>query len=101
MNNDFRKLSRIIIAVLVIALLFLIDGCAPESKTPSSIPAKIDFDELKELERNIIIEVEGEALHYSEERKWAENEFSSLIEEKTGSVLAKLKSLRQPSGGCS
>ncbi len=82
MNNDFRKLSRVIVAVLVVALPFLIAGCAPESKTPSSIPAKIELSELEELERNITIQVEGETVHYSEERKWAENEFSNLTEEK-------------------
>ena len=81
MNNDFRKLSRIIVAVLVVTLLFLISGCAPESKTPSSIPEKIELGELKELERNIVIEAEGETLHYLEEKKWAENEFSRLIQE--------------------
>jgi len=76
MNNDFRKLSRIIVAVLVVTLLFLIGSCAPESKTPSSIQEKI------ELERNIVIEAEGETLHYLEEKKWAEDEFSRVIEEK-------------------
>jgi len=81
MNNDFRKLSRIIVAILVVTLPFLIGGCAPESKTPSSIPEKIELGELKELERNIVIEAEGETLHYLEEKKWAEDEFSSLMEE--------------------
>jgi hypothetical protein len=82
MNNDFKKINRIIVAVLVVALPFLIDGCAPEFETPSSIPAKIELNELEELERNIVIEAEGETLHYLEEKKWAENEFSSLMEEK-------------------
>ena len=82
MNNDFRKLSRIIVAVLVVTLPFLIGGCAPESKTPSSIPEKIELGELKELERNIVIEAEGETLHYLEEKKWAEDEFSRVIQDK-------------------
>jgi len=82
MNNDFRKLSRIIVAVLVVTLLFLISGCAPESKTPSSIPEKIELGELKELERNIVIGAEGETLHYLEEKKWAEDEFSRVIQDK-------------------
>ncbi len=99
MNDDFRKLSRIIVAVLVVTLLFLIGDCAPAPTpalvptapspmpekeapiTPSPTPEKIEFGELKELERNIVIEVEGETLHYLEEKKWAEDECSRLIEE--------------------
>lgn len=94
MNNDSLKLSSVIIAVLVAAILFLlIGGCAPAPTAPSPIPQKpapttpspapekIELGELTELERNIIIEAEGETLHYFEQRKWAEEEFLRLIEE--------------------
>lgn len=53
----------------------------PAPTSPSRIPEKIALGELKELERNIIIEAEEETLHYFEEKRWAEDEFSSLIEE--------------------
>lgn len=46
----------------------------PAPTSPSQIPEKI------ELERNIVIEVEGETLHYFEEKKWSEDEFSIVIE---------------------
>ena len=93
MNNKFRKLSRIIIAVLVAAMLFLMGSCAPaptapspmpENETPaapSATPEEIELGELKELERNIVMEAEGETLHYLEEKKWADDEFSRLIQE--------------------
>jgi len=94
MNNKFLKLGGLAIAVLAVAMLFLIGGCAqaptappptPEKQapvTPSPTPEKIELGELQELERNIVIEAEGETLHYFEEKKWAEAEFSRLIQEK-------------------
>jgi len=93
MNNDFRKLSRVIIAILVLAMLFLAGGCAPAPTapspmpeneapvTPSPKPEEIELGELRELERNIVIEAEGETLHYFEEKKWADDKFTRLIEE--------------------
>ena len=93
MNNKFRKLSRIIIAILVAAMLFLMGSCAPaptapspmpENETPaapSATPEEIELGELKELGRNIVMEAEGETLHYLEEKKWADDEFSRLIQE--------------------
>jgi hypothetical protein len=74
MNPGLIKLSKMIIAVSVAAMLFLIGGCAP-------MPEKTELEELKELERNIIIEAEGETLHYFEQKKWAEDKFTRLIEE--------------------
>ncbi|MBE9483072.1 MAG: hypothetical protein IMY88_05255, partial [Chloroflexi bacterium] len=76
MNNDLLRLSRIIIAVLVAATLFLMGSCAPAPTAPPGVPEKAELGELKEVERNIVIEVEGETLHYFEEKKWAEDEFS-------------------------
>jgi len=92
MSNDFLKLSRVIVVVFVVAILFLIGGCAPAPTTPSPIPEKraptpsptpekIELGELKELERSIVIEAEGETLHYFEEKKWAKDEFLKLLEE--------------------
>jgi hypothetical protein len=104
MNSDSLKLSSLIIAVLVAATLLLIGGCAPAPApapaptpapvptapspmpekealvTPSPTPEKIEFAELKELERSIIIEAEGETLHYLEEKKWSEDKFPRLVE---------------------
>jgi len=93
-------MKRLFLVVIAIVLLVLsIIGCAttpapaptpapspmPEPTTtptpPSPIPEKIGLGELKELERNIIIEAEGETLHYFDVKKWAEDEFSRLIEE--------------------
>ena len=93
MNNDFLKLSRVIIAILVVAMLTLMGGCAPAPTapspmpeneapvTPSPTPEEIELGELRELERIIVIEAEGETLHYFEEKKWAEDKFTRLIEE--------------------
>jgi hypothetical protein len=85
MNNKFLKLGRLAIAVLAVAILFLIGGCAPAPTAPSApspTPEERELGELKELERNIVIEAEGGTLHYFEEKKWAEDKFSRLIEEK-------------------
>ena len=49
---------------------------------PTSITEKTELGELKELERDIVIEAEGETLHYLEEKKWAEDEFSRVVEQK-------------------
>lgn len=81
MKNDFSKPSRIIIVFLVAAIFCLISSFAPEPTTPSPIREKKEFSELKELERNIIIEAEGETLHYFEKKKWAKDEFSKIVEE--------------------
>lgn len=81
MNPGLIKLSKMIIAVSVAATLFLIGGCTPAPTTPSPMPEKTELGELKELERNIIIKAEGETLHYLEEKKWAEDKFTRLIEE--------------------
>jgi hypothetical protein len=94
MNKNSRKINRIIVAILVVALLLLIDACAPGPKPPSFVPEKIELGELKELERNIVIEAEGETLHYLEERKWAENEFSSLREEKDRFSSSQIEEFR-------
>jgi hypothetical protein len=53
----------------------------PAPTTPSPTPEKVELGELKELERNSIIEAEGETLHYFDEKKWAEDDFSRLIQE--------------------
>ena len=81
MNNKFLKLGRLAIAVLAVAMLFLIGGCAPAPTAPLPTPEKTELGELQELERNIVVEVEGGTLHYFEEKKWAEDEFSRLIQE--------------------
>ena len=81
MKNDFLKPSRIIIVFSVTAILFLIGSFASALTTPSPIREKKEFGELTELERNIIIEAEGKTLHYFEKKKWAEDEFSKIIEE--------------------
>lgn len=103
------KIIKIICTTIVLALLTVSLGCAAPTPTPAPIPAptsvpkpapapipaptptpaptppsripeKIELGELRELERNIIIEVEGETLHYFEEKKWSEDEFSRLVE---------------------
>ena len=74
------------------ALLIML-GCAGPA-APSPIPTAtttpsieitptptIELASLKELERNIAIEAEGETLHYFEKKKWAEDEFSRVAEE--------------------
>ena len=53
----------------------------PAPISPSPMPEKIELFELKEFEKNIIIEAEGETLHYFEEKKWGEDEFSRVIGE--------------------
>lgn len=80
MNNKCLKLGRLAIAVWAVAILFLMGGCAPAPTAPPPTPEEIELGELKEVERNIIIEVEGETLHYFEEKKWTADEFSKLIE---------------------
>jgi len=80
-NNKFLKLGRLAIVVLAVAILLLIGGCALAPTAPLPTPEKIEFGELQELERNIVIEAEGGTLHYFEEREWAEDEFSRLIQE--------------------
>jgi len=59
MNNKFLKLGRLAIAVLAVAMLFLIGGCARAPTAPLPPPEKIELGELQELERNIVIEAEG------------------------------------------
>jgi hypothetical protein len=81
MGNKFLETGRLAIAVLTVAVLFLIGGCAPEPITPSPTPEKTKLRELRELERSIIIEAEGETLHYFEEKRWTEDEFSRVIQE--------------------
>ena len=80
MNNKFLKPGRLAIAVLAVAMLFLIGGCAPAPTAPLPTPEKTELGELQELERNNVVEVEGGTLHYFEEKKWAEDEFSRLIQ---------------------
>jgi hypothetical protein len=81
MNNNFLKLGRVMVAVLVAAMLFLVSDCAPASKTSSSTPEKIGVGKLKELERDITIEAEGGTLHYFEKKSWAADKFLRIIEE--------------------
>ena len=80
MNSRFLKLGRLAIAVLAVAMLFLIGGCALAPTAPLPTPEKIELGELQELERNIVIEAEEVTLHYFEQKKWAADEFSKLIE---------------------
>jgi hypothetical protein len=93
MNPGLIKLGKMIIAISVAAMPFLIGSCAPMPVTPSPVPENeapvtpsptpedIELGELKELERNIVIEAEGETLHYFEQKKWTEDKFTRLIEE--------------------
>lgn len=81
MSNRFLKLSRLAIAVLAVVMLFLIGSCARVPTAPLPTPENIELRELQELERNIVIEAEGGTLRYFEEKKWAEDEFSRLIQE--------------------
>lgn len=93
MNNKFLRLCRLAIAVLAVGMLFLIGGCAPAPTAPSPMPEneepvapaptpeEIEISELRELERNIVMEAEGETLHYLEQKKWADDEFSRVIRE--------------------
>jgi hypothetical protein len=80
MNNKFLKPWSLAIAVLAVTIVFSIGGCAPAPTAPLPTPEKIEPGELQELERNIVIEAEGETLHYFEEKRWAEDEFSRLIQ---------------------
>jgi len=74
MNNKLIKLESVPIAGVVVVMLFLIGPCAPA-------PENIELGELQELEKDIVIEAEEGTLHYSEQKKWAEDEFSRLAEE--------------------
>jgi hypothetical protein len=78
-----KKLLLVIPAVLVLAsgVVSCQPAPAPAPTTPSPPPEKTELGELRELERNIVIEAEEETFHYLEEKNWAENEFSRLMKE--------------------
>jgi len=79
MNNKSLKPWSLAIAVLAVTILFSIGGCAPAPTAPLPTPEKTELGELQELERNIVIEAEGETLHYFEEKRWAEDDFSRVL----------------------
>jgi len=81
MNKKSQKPVTLLVAALAVAILFLIGICVQASKAPSPTPEEIELSELQELERNIVIQAEEGTLHYSEQKKWARDEFTRLIEE--------------------
>jgi hypothetical protein len=95
-----RILASVVVQVLLLVLIAA--NCAGPTVTPAPAPAPVpapaptptpaptsspqitekpELGELKEFERNILIEAEGEILRYFEEKRWAEGEFSILVED--------------------
>lgn len=74
----------------------------PAPTPPSRIPEKLELGELKEFERNIIIEAEGDTVHYFEQKKWSEDKFSRVIEaedEFSSNQIEEFQAIHQVNAG--